>query len=131
MTVLIVDDELEIRRMLVQAFGDEGLPTATAANGKEALAHMRAAAQLPSLILLDMMMPVMNGAQFWYALRSNPDWARVPVILLSAGIYLRQAGLILPVVAMMSKPIDLDQLLRLALPYCTRVHARALGQRPK
>lgn len=130
MTILIVDDEFEIRRVLAEAFTDEGWPSATAANGKEALEYLQSATALPALILLDMMMPVMNGAQCWRALKSHPGWTTIPVILLSAGIYLQQAGPALPVVAMMPKPIDLHRLLALTRPYCEPARTRALGQQP-
>jgi two-component system, chemotaxis family, chemotaxis protein CheY len=121
--ILVVDDDPAIRELLVQVFSDEGYATATARNGKEARTYLEVTAALPCLILLDMMMPVMNGAQFWRVLKANTAWTVIPVIILSAGIYLQHAGGALPIVAMMSKPIDIARLLILAGPYCFRARA--------
>jgi two-component system, chemotaxis family, chemotaxis protein CheY len=128
MTVLIVDDDHVIRELLVEAFSDEGYATATAEDGKEVLAYLEAAPELPRLILLDIMMPVMNGAQCWRALKANASWTTIPIMFLSAGIYLQRAGRALPVVAMITKPIDLPQLLSLARPYCTPAATHAVGE---
>jgi len=128
MTVLVVDDEPEIRQMLGEALEEEGYAVVAAANGKDALAYLKSAAPLPSLILLDIMMPVMNGAQCWRALKSNPVWATIPVILLSGGIYLQQAAHALPAVAIIPKPLNLLRLLSLARAYCTPLHARSIGE---
>ena len=83
--ILIVDDEINIRLLLQQTLedlGEENLEILSAENGQQALALV--ARQAPDLILLDMMMPGMNGFQVLEKLKANPEWRAVPVIVISA-----------------------------------------------
>jgi CheY-like chemotaxis protein len=82
--VLVVDDDRDIRDSLIDALEDHGYRATGAANGIEALAALRDAAELPALILLDLMMPGMDGREFRGAQLANPAWARIPVIVISA-----------------------------------------------
>ncbi len=80
--VLIVDDQLSARQTLEALLSEEGYELFFAANGVEALA---AAQEIePDVILLDVMMPVMNGFQVCQRLRANPRLAEVPVIMITA-----------------------------------------------
>src|SRR5690349_4088262 len=63
--VLVVEDDADIRESVCQILEDEGFPTVGACNGKEALATLRTMEPLPRLILLDLMMPIMNGWEFY------------------------------------------------------------------
>lgn len=106
-TVLVVDDDQGIRSMLALVLEDEGFRVATAANGAEALARIRAEPFVG--ILLDMMMPVMDGATFLAAWASEAPHRRAPVVVMSAN---RAAGeaLSLGAVDFVAKPFDIDQL---------------------
>jgi PAS domain S-box-containing protein len=80
--VLIVEDDGPTRELLSRLLESEGWTVATAGNGQlalEALEH-----RVPSLILLDLMMPVMDGCQFATELRREPRWREIPVIVLTA-----------------------------------------------
>ena len=77
-TVLVVDDERLIRTMLVHILEARGIACRTATNGAEALEACQAAR--PDLILMDIMMPVMDGIEACRRLKANPDWASIPVI---------------------------------------------------
>jgi two-component system sensor histidine kinase/response regulator len=79
---LVVEDDPDASRLLVETLSQAGMAAQTAANGEEGL--RRVAASKPSVILLDLMMPVMDGFEFLRRLRANPDWADIPVITLSA-----------------------------------------------
>ena len=74
--VLVVDDDASIRESLADLLGDEGYRVATAANGAEALSLLRPPARLrPCVILLDLMMPVMNGQEFYAEQQRDPALA--------------------------------------------------------
>ncbi len=80
--VLVVDDDGLARDMLREALGEEGWGVTEAENGRIALERVAAAA--PDVILLDLMMPEMDGFEFLAALRSNPAWRPIPVLVLTA-----------------------------------------------
>src|SRR5512132_4356371 len=81
--ILIVEDDVDVRDALMQVLEFEGYRVTGASNGEEALAALRAGGR-PSLILLDLMMPVMNGSQFRAAQLADRALAAIPVIVLSA-----------------------------------------------
>lgn len=81
-TLLIVDDELPVRKLLETLLQYEGYHTHSAASGEEALALV--AKQPPDLILLDIMMPGMDGYEVANHLKSDPATANIPIIMLSA-----------------------------------------------
>jgi len=80
--VLVVDDDRDIRDLLVELLSTEGYHVSSAGDGKQALAE--AHARHPDVILLDLMMPVMNGWEFRDAQLKDPDLASVPVVIVSA-----------------------------------------------
>jgi PAS domain S-box-containing protein len=81
-TVLVVDDEPEARAVLRRQLGRDGWQTDEAANGRIALERLAAAT--PDLIILDLMMPEMDGFAFLRELRRQPQWRRIPVIVVTA-----------------------------------------------
>ncbi len=114
--ILVVDDDADIRCALRQALELEGYEVALAANGREAWESLHSAPP-PALILLDLMMPVMNGAEFLGLLRADDRLRTMPVILVTA------FGSTAVTVAAesqgyLSKPLDLDQLMQLVSRYC-------------
>lgn len=80
-SVLVIDDDIEIRHMMGMLLAFEGWETIIASDGVEALAILEQ--QLPDIILLDVMMPRMNGILFCRELRNNEKTADIPVIILS------------------------------------------------
>jgi CheY-like chemotaxis protein len=83
--VLVVDDDPSIREALSDLLGDEGYRVTTAPNGAEALNLLRAPGELrPCVILLDLMMPVMNGQQFYAEQQRDPALAAIPIVVISA-----------------------------------------------
>ena len=108
--ILVVDDDEDIRLTLQQILEDEGYPALSAANGLEALDVIRRQPRLPRLVLLDLMMPVMDGAPFQAKLAEDPGLASVPVVVISAGATPhRQAGV--HAAGYLSKPVDLRTLM--------------------
>lgn len=105
-SILIVEDEREIREVLQQALEFEGYTTLAASNGAEAMDALDK--ETPALILLDLMMPVMDGWEFLE--RRKPRDAAIPVIVVSAvaGMGSRSAK----ADAFLKKPVELDTLLQ-------------------
>jgi two-component system chemotaxis response regulator CheY len=82
-TVLIVDDDYSIRETLQEAVEYSGYSVITAANGKEGLEKMKTGNR-PSLVLLDLKMPIMNGREFLDAVQSDASLSSVPVVVISS-----------------------------------------------
>src|SRR5437763_3390144 len=113
--VLIVEDDADLRDMMAQLLSLEGYNTATVANGREALEYLQNGDR-PDVILLDLMMPVMDGWEFRRRQQSDPDVADVPVIVLSALDRARAADV--DANEFLKKPLDFDRLLTLVRSYC-------------
>jgi CheY-like chemotaxis protein len=114
--VLIVDDDFALRDALCAALEGEGLAVAAVSNGQEALDYLRSGAR-PSLVLLDLMMPIMNGWEFRAQQRQDPELSDIPVVVLSAFARsgdeeLRGIGQFL------RKPFQLADLLAAVRAYC-------------
>ena len=108
-TVLVVDDDPDVRRVVADAFESEGFRVMTAANGMQALHRARDAA--PDVIILDLNMPMMSGEDFLYAWRVGAETHRVPVVAISAaypGLQPEDLG----VDAFFPKPFEVDLLVR-------------------
>ncbi|WP_242393309.1 response regulator [Anaeromyxobacter oryzisoli] len=104
-TVLIVDDESDIRQAVAEVLADEGYQVFSAGDGAEGLAQARA--HHPQVVLLDLMMPGMSGWEFRRRQQSDPDLSSIPVVVLSA---LGRDGAI-EANAYLQKPFGLDDLL--------------------
>src|SRR6266542_4157479 len=113
--VLIVEDDGDLRDMMAQLLTLEGYKAATVANGREALDYLHTGAR-PDVILLDLMMPVMDGWEFRRRQQEDPRMATVPVIVLSALDPARAAAV--NASAFLKKPLDFDRLLTLVRNYC-------------
>jgi CheY-like chemotaxis protein len=81
-TVLVVEDEPDIREVVTDVLSDEGYDVVGARDGAEGLRKARACH--PSVVLLDLMMPGMNGWEFWAVHHGDPELRKIPVIVVSA-----------------------------------------------
>ncbi len=107
--ILIVDDDTTIRDMLDTVLSDEGYATFQAGNGRDGV---ELAERLhPELILMDIMMPIVDGATAIGQLRENPRTRSIRVIAMSAGSTLLQRVDHLQADGVLAKPFDLDELL--------------------
>jgi CheY-like chemotaxis protein len=104
--LLIVDDEVAILEALTDILSVEGYEVATATNGAEGL--KRASEERPELILLDLMMPVMDGQEMLRRLKEDPELRHTPVVVMSAG---RVTKAELQGCRFLAKPFELDDLL--------------------
>jgi CheY-like chemotaxis protein len=108
-TILLIEDDTDVTDALGEVLRDEGYLVATASNGLEAIEYLRSHG-LPSVILLDLMMPVMDGYQFRELQRSEPGLGEIPVICISAGAMDERLDK-MQVQGAFKKPLDLQSLL--------------------
>jgi CheY-like chemotaxis protein len=105
-----VDDDTDTREQLTELLEDQGYLVMTAQNGADALEKLMQAA-LPHLIILDLNMPGLNGADFAHRLLHNPTFGRVPVLVVSGSATGRQQAALLGADAFLEKPLRCDVLL--------------------
>ncbi len=123
--VLVVDDDPAIRGLVADALREEGYSVDLAAHGREALEAMRA--RRPSTVVLDLMMPVMDGFSFIEACQNEQLCENVPIVVISAvheALERIQAG---SIHAYMAKPFDLNDLIRTVAMHAGRNGATANG----
>jgi CheY-like chemotaxis protein len=116
--VLIVDNELELRSSIAEFLRDEGFSVREASHGQEALDMLRSQVQKPCLILLDYMMPILDGAGFRKIQLEDPSISSIPVVLMSAGRFSDDIVELLSLQAIVNKPIDLDVLIAIVGKHC-------------
>jgi CheY-like chemotaxis protein len=104
---LIVDDDADFRSALGEVLGDEGYRVVLAAHGDAALEVL--ASLRPDVILIDLLMPVMNGWSLFAAIEERPELRAIPVVFLSAVPHMAPGGGSL----VLKKPLDLPALLKL------------------
>jgi CheY-like chemotaxis protein len=114
--VLIVEDDPDTRDMLAHFLELSGFEVEKAANGHEALNALRGGDNA-SVILLDLMMPVMDGWEFRAAQRLDPTLSAIPVIVVTAAGP-RERVPPIDADAWLPKPVDLDRLLDTLMPFC-------------
>jgi CheY-like chemotaxis protein len=115
--ILVVEDDADIREAIVDVLEARGYRVVTAANGQEGLARLREG-ENPDLILLDLMMPVMDGTEFLASLRGSDVLTTVPIVLLSA--WSGEAGREVEsmTAGFVKKPVTLDTLLEVVERFC-------------
>jgi CheY-like chemotaxis protein len=115
--VLVVDDDRDIRETLCELLEDEGYRAVGAGDGREAIATIRASDALPALILLDLMMPTMDGLAFRAEQLQVAAWAAIPTVVLSA-FAVDEAAAIELAAPILKKPIAIDRLLETVARHC-------------
>lgn len=116
-TVLVVDDDPDIREAIAQVLEDEGYGTVSVGNGREALAYLRQESA-PCCILLDLMMPVMNGFAFRAEQQQDAVLSSIPVVVLTADPNAHDRAAELQASAWLQKPAALDDLLDAVSAFC-------------
>jgi len=118
MSLLIVDDERDIRESLQEFFEEEGFSVVVAANGREALEAMSQDPP-PCLVILDLIMPVMSGNEVYEVMQKDGRLASVPVIISTSDPSRAPSGVLI-----MKKPIDLDRMLDAVRQYCSELNSK-------
>jgi CheY-like chemotaxis protein len=109
-SILLVEDDFVLRGTLSEILRDEGYAVECSANGLDALRRLERAPK-PSLILLDIMLPYMDGLEFRAAQKSNPGIADIPVIVITAVGVLPEVAIELDLQQAFFKPLDRPRLL--------------------
>jgi CheY-like chemotaxis protein len=109
--ILVVDDDPDILEALSEILEAEGFEIRRARNGKEALERLEP--DQPQLILLDLMMPVMDGWEFAQRMRQKPVYSSIPIIVLSADRNVGSKAQDIGAVGHLAKPFELNDLLEM------------------
>jgi CheY-like chemotaxis protein len=115
--IVLVEDDEDLRETLAELLRLSGYAVLTAANGRDAIAVLRQAPE-PCLVLLDLMMPVMDGWQFRRAQLGDPQIAGVPVVVISGADDVAAEAEALEAVAHLTKPIELRDVLGVIDRHC-------------
>lgn len=114
-TVMIVDDDQDIREILAEILTDAGYTVVPSVNGSDALTKLHQVT--PSLILLDLNMPVMDGIAFRHAQRRDPRFSAIPTVVMSAIHKMHEQIADLGVADALAKPVNLNDLMRVVERY--------------
>ena len=118
-TVLVVDDEPVLRTIVREILHEEGYGVIEAADGRAMLEVT--AKERPDLVLMDVMMPGIDGREAYRQLRSHPEHRNIPVVMMSAGV--RPIKLDPSIAGFMAKPFDLTQLVEMVARLIGRPYA--------
>lgn len=108
--VLIVEDEKDIRESLCELLEAEGFVVSQAENGRAALDSLLEAHTLPTVILLDLMMPIMDGEQFRREQLADERLSHIPIVIMSAARDIAEVGGRMQAFAVLKKPMSIDLL---------------------
>lgn len=108
--ILVVEDDNSIRELLVEFLESEGYIVASANNGLEGINSLKL--KTPDLILVDLMMPVMDGYTFRIEQLKHDAWKDIPTVVMSAEANAREKMKKFNVTAFLSKPVELDTILQ-------------------
>lgn len=114
-TVLVVDDDDDIREAMMSVLEDEGYAVRGASNGREALAEIQRL-EHPCLVLLDLMMPMMSGAEVAEHMQGDALLSAIPIVIVSA--WSNEAERVDAVRARLTKPVNLARLLETVGRFC-------------
>jgi CheY-like chemotaxis protein len=117
--IFVVDDEEMIRESLVEFLDEHGYDAVGAAHGRDALDKLAASDLLPCLILLDLMMPVMDGRSFREEQLQTPALAAIPVVVFSAYRDVAKTAGELNAAGHLAKPLNLTTLLQTVRRHCS------------
>jgi two-component system, chemotaxis family, chemotaxis protein CheY len=116
--LLVVEDDEDIRQNLGELLSSEGYCVDLAENGLRALERLSELPELPSVILLDLMMPVMDAVRFRAEQRARPRFSEIPVVLMTADGRIEDQGKTLGVKDHLKKPLEIDDVLSTVSRYC-------------
>jgi CheY-like chemotaxis protein len=109
-SILIVEDDADVADAMSCILADEGFKTMQVANGEEALAVLASGAR-PDVILLDLMMPVMDGVEFRRRQARDPRISSIPVVIISADRKVAETAREMGVAGFLRKPVTPSQVL--------------------
>jgi CheY-like chemotaxis protein len=113
--ILVVDDDRSLREALGDGLALEGYEVVCLGDGRAALDHLNRG-ERPCLILLDLMMPIMDGRTFRHTMLHDPELLDIPVVVITAGGAHVAAGV--PAEAILHKPLTIDEVLAVVHEHC-------------
>jgi CheY-like chemotaxis protein len=116
--VMVVEDDEEIREALLEILEEHGCEVVGAANGALALSYLKSTDSLPCLILLDLMMPVMDGQAFREAQVEDPALANIPIVVVSAYRDVEANAEKLKAATYIKKPPKIEELFSAIAQHC-------------
>lgn len=116
--IFVVEDSKDLRDLIKILFDGEGYATEFACDGLEALQKLRSLQQMPSLILLDLMMPGMDGFQFRAEQQKDPRLSKIPVLIMTADANAKRKAKQLGTTGYLRKPVEVNVLIKVAEKYC-------------
>jgi CheY-like chemotaxis protein len=118
MSVLVVDDDTAIRSLISEVLAEEGHMVVEATNGRGALNCLRIVEPRPCVVLLDLMMPDVNGWELLRVVQGDAMLGHIPIVVISAtGTF--ETAKVLGAQECLHKPVDLDALVAVVQRYCT------------
>jgi DNA-binding response OmpR family regulator len=117
--VIVLEDDADIRDSIVEVLLEDGFEARGFTNGAEALDYLRSGG-VASMILLDVMMPIMDGVEFRREIEKDPALAAIPVVVLTAAGDAQRRAAAMRVSAGLNKPVRIDALLSLVESHCRR-----------
>jgi CheY-like chemotaxis protein len=117
-SVLVVEDDKYVREGVMESLQESGYAVVGVGDGQQALEYLRNAAILPRLILLDLMMPIMDGMEFRRRQMSSPDFGHIPVVLFTADATGREKAASMALKGFLQKPVRLNVLLEVVERIC-------------
>jgi CheY-like chemotaxis protein len=121
-TIMVVDDDADVREAVTDLLEGHGYAVIPASNGQEALNELKGGEQRPSLILLDVMMPIMDGQAFSAEQQSDPDLASIPVVVFTAFGAALEKMKDVKALAHLEKPVQAEHLLDSIDRWSDKVH---------
>lgn len=109
--LLIIEDSVDYTLLLKRLFSRRGFAVATAEHGQQALDYLESCQELPHLILLDLMMPVMDGHEFHRRQLADPKLSKIPVVLMTAHGNIASEKSSMKIFESLQKPVDMDRLI--------------------
>lgn len=116
--ILVIEDDISIRELLVELLQGEGYTVVSAFNGIEGLNCLETKKIEPNLILIDLMMPGMDGFKFRKEQLKNEVWSKIPTIVMSAESNAKEKMKDMNITAFLSKPVELDTILKTVARHC-------------
>src|SRR4051794_34806593 len=118
MHILVVDDTGFVQQMLIHIVRYAGYDAVGCADGLGALHHLHTYGEYPSLIFLDVMMPKMDGWEVLDEIRNYPQFASIPIVMISGSGYYKGKALAYGAVDFIEKPFDIDLVQSIIKRYC-------------
>lgn len=115
--ILVVEDDADIRETISELLVEEGYEVELTQNGQEALDYLLDCSALPHLILLDLMMPIMDGIEFCFKTSQQQKIAHIPVVIMSADGHLHEKIQKIGACDALKKPLDIHSVIEVIQRY--------------